>query len=127
MVFVAAGRLRLFNLTQGVGAKQARDFHSAEARRLLKSNILQHLCCSNYIQGGPRHSGPQANCSRPACVLGLYRARRRREDVGLHGTGDVEITRRISSDGEGENAAGIQREECRAGRRRLREFAGSHP
>jgi hypothetical protein len=30
--------------------KQARDFHSAEALRLLKSSILQHLCCSNYIQ-----------------------------------------------------------------------------
>jgi hypothetical protein len=32
-----------------VAAKQARDFHNAEARLLWKSKLLQHLCCSDYI------------------------------------------------------------------------------
>src|SRR5947209_15477968 len=34
-----------------VRARQAFDFHNASARRLWKSEYLQHLCCSNYTKG----------------------------------------------------------------------------
>jgi hypothetical protein len=38
-----------------IGAReQARDFHNLQARRLWKSENLQHRCCSNYISGEKR-------------------------------------------------------------------------
>jgi hypothetical protein len=60
VAFVAAGCLRLVHADTIRAREQARDFHNLQARRLWKSENLQHCCCSNYMPGGkenhPRHT-----------------------------------------------------------------------